>query len=125
MKIILNNSSMVPIYEQLINQIKNEIIDGTQAAGSPLPSVRALSAQLKISALTVKKAYARLEEDGFIITVHGKVSFVAETDRSLAMEACRKAVEDEFAATISKARNLGMTVEEIIDIVNILLEEQP
>lgn len=123
MKIILNNSSMVPIYEQLIDQIKSEIVDGTLAARMPLPSVRTLSGELKISALTVKKAYDRLEEDGFIVTVHGKGSFVAETDRSLALEACRKAVEDEFANVIQKARNFGLSQEEILDIVSIILED--
>lgn len=123
MKIILNNSSMVPIYEQLMDQIKNEIIEGALAAGTMLPSVRTLSGELKISALTVKKAYDRLEEDGFIVTVHGKGSFVAETDRSLALEACRKTVEDEFEKVILKAQNFGFSKEEIQDIVSIILEE--
>lgn len=123
MRIILNNMSMVPIYEQLMDQIKNEIIDGALTAGAPLPSVRALSGELKISALTVKKAYDRLEEEGFIITVHGKGSFVAETDRSLALEACRKAVEDDFAKVILKAQNFGFSKEEILAIVSIILEE--
>lgn len=123
MKIILNNSSMVPIYEQLMDQIKNEIIEGKLTAGEALPSVRALSKELKISALTVKKAYDRLDEDGFIVTVHGKGSFVAETDKSLALEACQKAVEDDFAKVILKAQNFGLTNEEILDIVTIMLEE--
>ncbi len=123
MKIILNNSSMVPIYEQLMDQIKNEIIEGALAAGTALPSVRALSGELKISALTVKKAYDRLEEDGFVVTVHGKGTFVAETDRSLALEACKKAVEDDFAKVILKARNFGLSKEDIQEIVEIILEE--
>lgn len=123
MKIILNNSSMVPIYEQLITQIKNEIIDGTLESGQMLPSVRALSKELRISALTVKKAYDRLEDDGFIITVHGKGSFVAQTDRSLALEACKKALEDEFSKVIIKAHQFGLSNEEIRDIVSIILEE--
>ncbi len=114
---------MVPIYEQLMDQIKNEIIEGTLDAGMALPSVRSLSKELKISALTVKKAYDRLEEDGFIVTVHGKGSFVAETDKSLALEACKKAIEDEFSKIILKAQNLGLTNEEIQDIVSILLED--
>lgn len=123
MKIILNNSSMVPIYEQLIDQIKNEIIDGTLSSGAALPSVRALSGELRISALTVKKAYDRLEEDGFVVTVHGKGSFVAETDRNLAYEACRRTVEEEFAKAIVKARSLGLSNEDIHDIVSIIMEE--
>lgn len=124
MKIILNNMSMVPIYEQVMNQIKNEIIEGKLVSGTALPSVRSLSGELKISALTVKKAYDRLESDGFIVTVHGKGSFVAETDRNLALEACKKAVEDDFARVILKAKNFGFSSEDILDIVTILLEEQ-
>lgn len=123
MNIIINNSSMVPIYEQLMDQIKNEIIEGRLAAGTGLPSVRALSGELKISALTVKKAYDRLEEDGFVTTIHGKGTFVAETDRSLAFEACRKTVEDELARVILKAKNFGFTDEDIQEIVAIILEE--
>lgn len=123
MKIILNNSSMVPIYEQLMDQIKNEIIEGRLKAQRALPSVRALAKDLKISALTVKKAYDRLEEDGFIITVHGKGSFVAQTDRNLALEACKRAVEDEFEKVILKAQNFGFSKDEIMDIVSIILEE--
>ena len=123
MKIILNNASMVPIYEQLIQQIRSEILEGNLEAGQALPSVRILSSRLKISALTVKKAYDRLEEDGFIVTVHGKGSFIAETNRSLAIEARRKAVEDTFADAIQKAQISGLTKEEIMEIVTILLEE--
>lgn len=123
MKIILNNSSMVPIYEQLMDQIKNEIIEGRLISGTALPSVRTLSGELKISALTVKKAYDRLEEEGFIVTVHGKGSFVAETDKNLALEACRKTVEDELAKVILKAKNFGFSKEEIQDVVSIILEE--
>lgn len=123
MKIILNNSSMVPIYEQLMDQIKNEIIEGRLISGTTLPSVRTFSGELKISALTVKKAYDRLEEEGFIVTVHGKGSFVAETDKNLALEACRKTVEDEFAKVILKAKNFGFSKEEIQDVVSIILEE--
>lgn len=123
MKVILNNSSMVPIYEQLIDQIKNEIIDGNLKAGTALPSVRGLSGELRISALTVKKAYDRLEEEGLIITVHGKGSFVAQIDKNLAYEACKKTIEDEFAKVILKAKNFGIKNEEIQDIVSIILEE--
>lgn len=124
MKIILNNNSMVPVYEQVVEQIKNEIIQESLKAGDPLPSVRALSGELKISALTVKKAYDRLEEEGFIVTVHGKGSFVENTDRQLALEARRKAVEDDLAKAVVKAKAVGMDNNEIREIMDILLEEQ-
>ena len=124
MRIILNNNSMVPVYEQVVEQIKNEIIQESLKAGEPLPSVRALSGELKISALTVKKAYDRLEEEGFIVTVHGKGSFVENTDRQLALEARRKAVEDDLAKVVVKAKAVGMDNNEIREIMDILLEEQ-
>lgn len=123
MHIILNNSSMIPIYEQLMEQIKNEIISGGLKEGEVLPSVRTLSGELKISALTVKKAYDRLEEDGFVVTVHGKGTFVAATDKQLAIEARRRAVEDDFYAVVSKAKNVGMSKEEILELLTIILEE--
>ena len=123
MHIILNNTSMVPIYEQLMNQVKSQIINGELAENEALPSVRALSGELRISALTVKKAYDKLEEEGFVITVHGKGTFVAATDKSLAMEARRKTVEDDFAAAIQKASAVGFTKEDILEIVQIILEE--
>jgi GntR family transcriptional regulator len=124
MQIIINNSSMIPVYEQLMAQIKQEIISGSLAEGSALPSVRTFSNELKISALTVKKAYDKLEEEGFIVTVHGKGSYVAKTDRELAVEARRKAVEEDFLLAVSKAKTVGLTKDEIRDILEIILEEE-
>lgn len=123
MHIIINNSSMIPIYEQVVDQIKKEIISGELAEGETLPSVRAFSSELKISALTVKKAYDKLEEEGFVKTVHGKGTYVTPTNQALAIEARRKAVEESFAAAIDKAKEVGMTIEEIRDIFEIMLED--
>lgn len=123
MRIILNNSSMVPIYEQLMDQIKNQIINEELKENEALPSVRALSGDLKISALTVKKAYDKLEEEGFVTTIHGKGTFVSAADMSMAAEARRKAVEDEFASAYEKAKAVGMSKEEIMNIIEILLED--
>ena len=114
---------MVPIYEQLMDQVKNEIISGELAQNEALPSVRALSGELRISALTVKKAYDRLEEEGFVVTVHGKGTYVAATDQQLAIEARRKSVEDDFAAAVQRASAVGFTKDEILKIVEIILEE--
>ena len=123
MNIILNNNSMVPIYEQLVNQVKNDIISGELEENEALPSVRALSGKLRISALTVKKAYDKLEEEGFVITVHGKGTYVAGANKSLAMEARRKNVEDDFAAAAQKASAVGFTKEDILESVQIILED--
>lgn len=123
MHIIINNSSMVPIYEQLMEQIKNDIIKGTLKENEALPSVRALSSKLKISALTVKKAYDKLEEQGFVVVVHGKGTFVAATDRQMALEARIKAVEDDFIKAIDKAKSVGLSVDEIQEMIGLLLED--
>ena len=123
MHIILNNTSMIPIYEQVVEQIKKNIISGELKENDALPSVRGFAATLKISALTVKKAYDKLEEEGFVVTVHGKGTYVASTNQALAMEARRKAVEDDFAAAIEKARSVGMSTEEIKEMMELLLEE--
>ena len=119
MHIILNNSSMIPIYEQLMEQIKNEIIPGVLKEGEALPSVRSLSGELKISALTVKK----LEEENFVNTVHGKGTFVTATDMELAVEARRHAVEEDFCHAVAKARTVGMSDEEIKELFAIIIEE--
>ena len=123
MHIILNNSSMIPIYEQLMDQIKAQILSGELKDNEALPSVRSLSGELKISALTVKKAYDKLEEEGFVTTIHGKGTFVSAVDQSLALEARIKAVEDEFAKAVDRARSVNMTKEEIYGVMEILLED--
>lgn len=122
MHIILNHSSMVPIYEQLMDYFKNEIVSGNLAENEALPSVRALANELKISALTVKKTYDKLEEEGFVKTVHGKGTFVAAADKQLALETRRKAVEDDFANSIAKARSVGLSDDDIREIVELMLE---
>ena len=123
MQIILNNASMIPIYEQLAEQVKSQILSGVLAENEVLPSVRTLSASLKISALTVKKAYDKLEEDGFVVTVHGKGTYVAPANRALAMEARRRAVEEDFTRALEKARAVGMQPGEIRELLELLLEE--
>lgn len=124
MNIILNHSSMIPIYEQLTDQIKSKIIQSLLKEGEALPSVRTLARELRISALTVKKAYDRLEEEGFVTTVHGKGTYVTASDKQLAVEARRKAVEYAFTQAIDKAKAVGLSKEEILEIVNIIMEDE-
>lgn len=123
MNILLNNSSMVPVYEQLMSQIKASVINGDLKPGDALPSVRTLAAELKISALTVKKSYDRLEEEGFVITVHGKGSYIAETDTQLAEEARRAEAEKQLDEALMRARAAGMSTEEIRELIELLLED--
>ncbi len=122
MEIIISNSSMEPIYEQIIGQIKAMIINGSLKEETLLPSVRSLSKDLKISALTVKKAYDGLEEEGFIITVHGKGSFVVPNNANLLQEEQRKAVEDKMEAAIRAGRGCGMEDKEIRELFELIME---
>lgn len=124
MHIILNHSSMVPIYEQLMEQIKSDIIQSVLSEGEALPSVRTLAGELRISALTVKKAYDKLEEEGFVTTVHGKGTYVSASDKQLAAEARRRTVEDDFDKAIDRALSIGMEKQEITELVQLLLEEK-
>ena len=124
MKIIINHSSMQPIYEQVVDQIKALIIDGTLKEQEPLPSVRVLSRELRISALTVKKAYDCLEEEGFVITVHGKGSFITNANQGLLMEERKKEVETELEQVLRKGRSYGLTDEELRELFDIIMEEK-
>ena len=123
MNIIISNSSMQPIYEQVVSQVKQAILKGSLAPESKLPSVRELAGDLRISALTVKKAYDTLEQEGFIVTVHGKGSFVTGVNRDLALEVQKKEVEKELDTVINKARSCGMSDEEITQLFELLMEE--
>ena len=123
MHLLINNQSLIPIYEQLVCQIKEQIFRGELKENEVLPSVRALSAELKISALTVKKAYDALEADGLIQTIHGKGSFILPANRELVREARRKEAEDAFAEAIEKARLAKMSDDEIREIVELILSE--
>ncbi len=120
---IVNHASMVPIYEQLIEQIKARIRDGALQEGDALPSVRTLSRELKISALTVKKAYDALEAEGLAVTVHGKGSFVTAANTALMLEEQKKEVEAELERAIQKGRRYGLSDEEITSLFTIILEE--
>lgn len=123
MRIIINNSSMIPIYEQIMNQIKKMISNGELKENDPLPSVRALSKELKISALTVKKAYDNLENKGFTTTIHGKGTYVSLTNKELLLEETRKEIEAFLEKAIIKAKQSGITETEIKNIFDLLLEE--
>lgn len=123
MNLIINNSSMMPIYEQIVEQIKAEILSGALRTEDALPSVRGLARELKISALTVKKAYDLLEEEGFVVTVHGKGSFVAAVNPNLLQEEKRKEVEADLEQAIRKGRFCHMTDEEIRELFELIMEE--
>lgn len=123
MKLIINNSSMQPIYEQIVSQIKAKIMQGELKEQEMLPSVRTFSKELKVSALTVKKAYDALEAEGFVVTVHGKGSFVATANQELMLEEKKKEVEADLELAIRKGRSCGMSNEELAQLFQIVLED--
>ena len=122
MKIIINTSSMVPIYEQIVDQIKTLIRNKELKENAILPSVRSLAKELKISALTVKKAYDNLESEGFTITVHGKGTYVAATNTELLLEEQKKELEADLEQAIQKGRRCGIRDEEIKELFELILE---
>ena len=123
MNIIVNNTSMQPIYEQIVEQIKGMIMQGQMQQEEMLPSVRTLSKDLRISALTVKKAYDTLEQEGFIVTVHGKGSFVVGVNQNLLLEEQKKEVERDLDAAIRKGKSCGMNDEDLRQLFDLLMEE--
>ncbi|MBO5208533.1 MAG: GntR family transcriptional regulator [Lachnospiraceae bacterium] len=123
MNIIINHTSMVPIYEQIVEQIKKMIVSGELKPDDILPSVRTLAKDLKISALTVKKAYDFLEEEGLTVTVHGKGTFVSAMNTEQMLEEQKKEIEAEFEKSIAKGKAYGISTEELKELFEIVLED--
>ena len=121
--IIISNGSSEPIYEQITRQIKAAIMAGELAEGDPLPSIRALANDLRISVITTKRAYAELEEAGFIDTVQGKGSFVAGGNLELLREERLKHIEDLMARAVEEARSAGVAPGELHDMLDLLMED--
>lgn len=122
MEIIISNSSGKPIYEQITDQVKSQIMSGQLRAGDALPSMRALAQSLRISLITTKRAYNDLEAEGFIETVAGKGSFVAAQDPQLLREANLKLAEDGIRKAVEVAKRSGIAKEELAEMVDILYE---
>lgn len=123
MRIILNSSSMIPIWEQLAEQIKKLIVSGKLSEGESLPSVRGLANELRISALTVKKSYDYLEKEGYVKTVHGKGTYVLKLSPSQSREVKLRQFENDLELLISKASLAGIEKQEIRAMLDLLLEE--
>lgn len=123
MKIIINSSSMVPIYEQIMDQIKAQITAGDLRENDVLPSVRTLAKDLKISALTVKKAYDNLEQEGYTVTVHGKGTYVAAANTERILEDQRREVESDLERAVEKGRRCGLKDEEIRELFDLIMED--
>lgn len=120
MNIILSNSSDEPIYQQIISQIKSEIMSGALTAGDALPSMRALAQQLRISVITTKRAYEELERDGFIENFAGKGCFVKQQNTDFLREETIRQTEELLAKACEKGKLCGLSVEEMKEILELV-----
>ncbi len=124
MLIFINNKNGVPIYEQIYSQIKAEIISGELKEDSPLPSIRNLAKDLRISVITTKRAYEELEKDGFIYTLPGKGSFVSSKNTELIREENLRQIEEHLDEIMKLAKSCNLQKSDIISMLNILFEEE-
>ena len=123
MDIILTNAGGQPIYDQIVSQVKAQILSGKLKEGDALPSLRALAKDLRISVITTKRAYDELEADGFLYTVAGKGCFVAEKNLQLVREGRLKELEAHLAAAAELAESCGVSSEEVLETLRTLLKE--
>ena len=120
MNIIISNSSGVPIYEQIVSQIKQQIMNGELKEGDALPSMRALAQSIRISVITTKRAYEELERDGFIESFTGKGSFVKGQNTELLREEYLRQADELLTKACDKAHKAGATAQELHDMLDII-----
>lgn len=124
MNILISNSSDKPIYEQITSQIKQMIMSGELEAGAMLPSMRTLAKELRISVITTKRAYEDLERDGFIYTIVGKGSYIADKNLDFVREEQLRIVEEHLNMAVEGARAGNIKLNELIEIIRMLYEEE-
>ena len=123
MRIIIQNTSKEPIYEQIEEQIKEAILCDELKEGDLLPSIRQLAKDLKISVITTTRAYAELEQEGFIAIQQGRGCFVLPKNSEIVREQLLSKIEDSFTAAVNAARVAKLSREDLIKILDFMLEE--
>ena len=124
MKIIISNSSRVPIYEQIKNTIINQIITGELQEDEALPSIRNLATDIRISVMTIKKAYDELEQEGYIISIQGKGTFVAPKNTELVKEQAKKDIEMHISKIIEISNKFNIAKEDILDLFEFIWRDE-
>lgn len=124
MRIIISNQSELPIYAQIREQLKEQILNGQIPEGSTLPSIRQLAKEIGVSVITTTRAYSDLEAEGFIATMQGKGSVVLSKDNSMLQEQYLLRIEDGLTTAIETARVMGMPDHELMQIFQHLLQEE-
>ena len=122
MKITILPQGTMAIYEQIVNQLKNEIVTGELTPGEALPSIRMLAADLSVSVITTKRGYEELEKEGLIRSVAGKGFYVCESNKDYLKEKQLMMLEKRLAELISDARQAGMSCRDFVDMATVLYE---
>ncbi|MGL4989885.1 MAG: GntR family transcriptional regulator [Sarcina sp.] len=123
MNIIVSNSSSIPLYSQIKTQIESEILKGNINSGEALPSIRTLAKELKVSIITTKKAYEELEKEGFIETITGKGSFIANKNTTRLREITISKIEDSLSEIVKTAKSIDLSEINLIEILKVLYME--
>lgn len=122
MDIKISNAGGVPIYEQIVSQVKAKIIAGELREGDALPSMRLLAKELRISVITTKRAYEELEREGFIVSMTGKGSFVAGRDLEFVREEQLRQIEEHMAAIAELAASCKLSFDELVEMLRLMFE---
>ncbi len=123
MYVLIDNKSGTPIYDQIYSQIKAQIVSGALREDEPLPSIRNLAKDLRVSVITTKRAYDELEREGFLYTVAGKGCFVAPKNLELLREENLKAIEEHLEAAVKLAASCGVEKSELAEMLKLLTED--
>ena len=124
MKILISNTSESPLYQQIKEQIIDAILKGELVEGDTLPSIRAFANDLKVSVLTIRRVYDDLEKEGFVNSQVGIGTFVSTSNVELLRDSKRRLVEQKMLEMIQTAKSLGITQQELNDMMNILFKEE-
>ena len=122
MDIKISNAGGVPIYEQIVSQVKAKIIAGELREGDALPSMRLLAKELRISVITTKRTYEELEREGFIVSMTGKGSFVAGRDLEFVREEQLRQIEEHMAAIAELAASCKLSFDELVEMLRLMFE---
>ncbi|MBU5669699.1 GntR family transcriptional regulator [Peptoniphilus sp. MSJ-1] len=122
MNIIISNDSGIPIYEQIKNQIKKQIAEGTLKEDESLPGMRTLASDLRVSVITTKRAYNDLEAEGYIYSVPGKGSFVKKLNEEFVKENAMAKIEEHFENAIVVANSAGIKLDELLEVLKTIYE---
>ncbi len=124
MKMIISNSSSVPIYEQIKKSIINQILEGELNEDELLPSIRVLAGDIKISAMTIKKAYDELEKEGYLKSIQGKGTFVAPKNTELAKEQAQKDIEKYIEKIVDISNRFEINENDVIEMFKMFYREE-